>query len=31
VAIGYFGVETTSFAAILAAAGVAIEMAWANC
>src|SRR5438093_13268015 len=26
--LGYFGVETTSFAAILAAAGVAIGMAW---
>ena len=27
---GYFGVETTSFAAILAAAGVAIGMAWSG-
>jgi small conductance mechanosensitive channel len=26
--LGYFGVETTSFAAILAAAGIAIGMAW---
>lgn len=28
--LGYFGVETTSFAAILAAAGVAIGMAWSG-
>jgi len=28
--LGYFGVETTSFAAIIAAAGVAIGMAWAG-
>jgi len=27
---GYFGVETTSFAAILAAAGIAIGMAWSG-
>jgi hypothetical protein len=26
--LGYFGVETTSFVAILAAAGIAIGMAW---
>jgi small conductance mechanosensitive channel len=29
--LGYFGVETTSFAAILAAAGVAVGMAWGGC
>lgn len=28
--LGYFGVETTSFAAIFAAAGVAIGMAWSG-
>jgi small conductance mechanosensitive channel len=28
--LGYFGVETTSFAAIVAAAGVAIGMAWSG-
>jgi small conductance mechanosensitive channel len=28
--LGYFGLETTSFAAILAAAGVAIGMAWSG-
>jgi small conductance mechanosensitive channel len=28
--LGYFGVETTSFAAILAAAGIAIGMAWSG-
>ena len=28
--LGFFGVETTSFAAILAAAGVAIGMAWSG-
>jgi len=28
--LGYFGIETTSFAAILAAAGVAIGMAWSG-
>jgi len=28
--LGYFGVETTSFAAILAAAGVAIGLAWSG-
>lgn len=28
--LGYFGVETTSFAAVIAAAGVAIGMAWAG-
>jgi len=28
--LGYFGVETTSFAALLAAAGVAIGMAWSG-
>jgi len=28
--LGYFGVETTSFAAMLAAAGVAIGMAWSG-
>lgn len=28
--LGYFGVETTSFAAVLAAAGVAIGMAWSG-
>lgn len=28
--LGYFGVETTSFAAILAAAGVAVGMAWSG-
>jgi small conductance mechanosensitive channel len=28
--LGYFGVETTSFAAILAAGGVAIGMAWSG-
>jgi small conductance mechanosensitive channel len=28
--LGYFGVETTSFAAILTAAGVAIGMAWSG-
>jgi small conductance mechanosensitive channel len=28
--LGYFGVETTSFAAIVAAAGVAIAMAWSG-
>ena len=28
--LGYFGVETTSFAALVAAAGVAIGMAWAG-
>ena len=28
--LGYFGVETTTFAAILAAAGVAIGMAWSG-
>src|SRR6266480_1864881 len=28
--LGYFGVETTSFAAIVAAAGIAIGMAWSG-
>lgn len=28
--LGYFGVETTSFAAIVAAAGIAIGMAWSD-
>ena len=28
--LGYFGVETTSFAALIAAAGVAIGMAWSG-
>ena len=28
--LGFFGVETTSFAALLAAAGVAIGMAWSG-
>jgi len=28
--LGYFGVETTSFAAVLAAAGIAIGMAWSG-
>src|SRR2546429_9087593 len=28
--LGYFGVETTSFVAILAAAGIAIGMAWSG-
>lgn len=28
--LGYFGIETTSFAALLAAAGVAIGMAWSG-
>jgi small conductance mechanosensitive channel len=28
--LGYFGVETTSFAAIIAAAGIAIGMAWSG-
>lgn len=28
--LGYFGVETTSFAAILAAAGVAVGLAWSG-
>src|SRR5205814_8653486 len=28
--LGYFGVETTTFAALLAAAGVAIGMAWSG-
>jgi small conductance mechanosensitive channel len=28
--LGYFGIETTSFAAIIAAAGVAIGMAWSG-
>lgn len=28
--LGYFGVETTSFAAVLAAAGVAIGLAWSG-
>ena len=28
--LGYFGIETTSFAAILAAAGIAIGMAWSG-
>src|SRR5574342_722719 len=28
--LGYFGVETTSFAALLAAAGIAIGMAWSG-
>jgi small conductance mechanosensitive channel len=28
--LGYFGVETTSFAAIVAAAGIAIGMAWSE-
>jgi len=28
--LGFFGVETTSFAALLAAVGVAIEAAWAG-
>ena len=30
VILGFFGVETTSFAAVLAAAGVAIGMAWSG-
>lgn len=28
--LGYFGVETTTFAALVAAAGVAIGMAWSG-
>ncbi|MEY2863707.1 MAG: hypothetical protein RLY58_1414 [Pseudomonadota bacterium] len=28
--LGYFGIETTSFAAIIAAAGIAIGMAWSG-
>src|SRR4030095_2616787 len=28
--LGFFGVETTSFAALIAAAGVAIGMAWSG-
>jgi small conductance mechanosensitive channel len=28
--LGYFGVETTSFAALIAAAGIAIGAAWAG-
>lgn len=28
--LGYFGIETTSFAAIIAAAGVAVGMAWSG-
>ena len=29
--LGYFGVETTTFAALLAAGGIAIGVAWAGC
>ncbi|WP_287170387.1 MULTISPECIES: hypothetical protein [unclassified Microcystis] len=29
--LGFFGVETTSFAALLAATGIAIGAAWGGC
>ena len=29
--LGYFGVETTTFAALIAAGGIAIGVAWADC
>ncbi len=29
--LGFFGVETTSFAALLAATGIAIRAAWGGC
>ena len=28
--LGYFGIQTTTFAALIAAAGVAIGMAWSG-
>jgi len=29
--LGYFGAETTTFAALIAAGGIAIGVAWAGC